>query len=194
MLLKNIIDNGLSIAIGGPSGSGKSTIINNLKNYFGTRIYGSITYTTRKPRKYEIDGEHYHFVELSEIGKYKSDPRYVEFVLARENWYWTDLSELIDMSQKTINGIYLTAITQVHEFIGRKQIFPKLNWIWLTAPSNELRTRLIKRGDKNIDESQKYNELLEKQDRSNLISMEINTSDMSSENITNLIIDFIEKK
>lgn len=184
---------GVFIAIGGPSGAGKSTIINALQSYFGTRAYGSLTYTTRPPRKDEVDGIHYHFVRASEMVNYQKDSRYTNFVSARGNWYWVDSVELINTSRKNINGIYLTAITQVKEFIERRRIFPNLRWIWLTAQSNELYSRLEEREDGYIDKSRAHNELLERQDRSELVSLEINTDEIKLEAVLNQIVCFIKK-
>lgn len=192
MTSKNNVGNGIFLAIGGPSGAGKSAVIEKLKNLFGMRIYGSVAYTTRLPRKDEVDGVHYHFVKASQISKYQNDPRFGNFVSARGNWYWVDLAELINKFSGK-DRIYLTSITQVHEFIERRRLFPNLHWIWLTAPNHVLCSRLKKRGDADIDQSLAHNELLEKQDRSKLISLEINTSIIKFEETLNQIIRFMKK-
>lgn len=193
MSFENNVGNGIFLAIGGPSGSGKSTVIRGLKSHFGNLIYESVTYTTRKPRKGEVDGRHYHFVDVSEMSNYQKDPRYTNFVSARENWYWVDSVELISTSRKNVGGIYLAAITQVHEFIEMRRIFPYMHWIWLTAKSSELCSRLEERGDEDIDKSKVHNQLLEKQDRCKLVSLEIDTSENDSETTLKLIIQLIEK-
>ena len=185
--------NGIFLAIGGPSGAGKSTAIKAIKSHFGSRVYESVTYTTRQPRKGEVDGKHYHFVEISKMPDYQKNPRYANFVSARGNWYWVDSVELISASCKNVGGIYLAAITQVHEFTEMKRVFPAIHWIWLTAKSSELCSRLEDRGDEDINKSKAHNELLEKQDRCKLINLEIDTSENDFETTLKLIIHFIEK-
>ena len=45
----------------GPSGSGKGTIIDELKKKYSGFAY-PVSYTTRKPREGEVDGQVYYFV------------------------------------------------------------------------------------------------------------------------------------
>lgn len=193
MSFERNVENGIFLAIGGPSGAGKSTIIRALGDYFGDRVYKSVAYTTRQPRKGEVNGKHYHFVGISEMLNYQKDSRYANFVSARGNWYWVDSVELIEISRKNVGGIYLAAITQVREFIEMKRIFPAMRWIWLTAKNSELCSRLEERGDKDIEESRVHNELLEQQDYCKFISLKIDTSGNDSETTLKLIIRFIKK-
>lgn len=195
MSSKNLIQKRVFIAIGGPSGAGKTTIIEKLKNYFGDQIYKTITYTTRSPRVNEVDGMYYHFVETSEMAKYQNNHRYINFVSARGNWYWIDSFELFAEISKSINGIYLAATTQVREFTELKNIFSNLKWIWLTAENDELYSRLKTRGDNDITQSLEHNKLLEveKKDRANLISIELDTTGEKVEATLNRIIQFIKK-
>src|SRR3954452_23055410 len=46
--------------ISAPSGSGKSTLVNHLMGSVADLMF-SVSYTTRKPRGAEIDGQNYHF-------------------------------------------------------------------------------------------------------------------------------------
>ena len=54
---------GKTFIISGPSGVGKSTVLHEL---FRDRddLYFSISATTREPREGEIDGVHYHFIDV----------------------------------------------------------------------------------------------------------------------------------
>jgi len=47
--------------ISAPSGSGKSTLVNHLMTSVPDLMF-SVSYTTRKPRGLEVDGQNYHFV------------------------------------------------------------------------------------------------------------------------------------
>lgn len=181
-----------SFAIGGPSGSGKSTVIRGLKNHFSGRVCESIGYTTRTPRKGEVDGVHYYFINPADLPTYRENGRYANFTFARDNWYWIDAVGIKELLQKIDNGVYLTVITQPAEFIERRRLFSGLRWIWLTAPSDKLYARLQTRGDSNIVASMSHNRLLESQNRSGLISLEVDTSRKPIGDIVKQIINFIE--
>lgn len=63
--------------ITGPSGVGKGTLINELRS----RIDGlelSVSATTRPPRKGELDGSDYHFLDLSEFERLAADGSFLE--------------------------------------------------------------------------------------------------------------------
>jgi guanylate kinase len=53
---------GKLIVFSAPSGAGKSTIVNHLLAQEDLPLAFSISATSRKPRKGEIDGNHYYFI------------------------------------------------------------------------------------------------------------------------------------
>lgn len=56
------------VFLSGSSGVGKGPLVSALKRLFSWLVYGGIVlYTSRKPRKGEIDGIHYHFNSYDEI-------------------------------------------------------------------------------------------------------------------------------
>ena len=54
--------------ISGSSGSGKTTLLELLSRDLSIEI--SVSYTTRKKRKYEIDGVHYNFISEEKFKEY----------------------------------------------------------------------------------------------------------------------------
>ncbi|KAG8346356.1 putative Guanylate kinase 50S ribosome binding GTPase [Trypanosoma vivax] len=62
----------------GPSGCGKSTLIQYLLREWPQHFEFSVSYTTRKPRRGEVDGVHYHFVTREKFLKMLSDDAFVE--------------------------------------------------------------------------------------------------------------------
>lgn len=53
--------NGQLFIVSAPSGTGKSTLIHKLTEEF-PRVVANVSFTTRAPRKNEVDGINYHFV------------------------------------------------------------------------------------------------------------------------------------
>lgn len=177
-LERPVLPNATCLAIGGPSGSGKTTLIHGLKDsHLKDRIRTYVAYTTRPKRTGEIDGRSYNFVRPSELGTFRANPRYVNFVQARGAWYWSDLTEFFSARWLETDAIHLFTITQVHEFLERRLLIPNLQWIWLHASETDLSKRLGNRQDINIQNSVKQNQKLERQNKTELISLQLNTTD-----------------
>ncbi|MBL0708669.1 MAG: guanylate kinase [Sulfurimonas sp.] len=83
-------DSGAILVISGPSGSGKSTLLNEITSDIG-EYYFSISTTTRKIRKGETDGVHYHFVSEEEFKKDIKDDDFLEYAFVHGNYYGTSL-------------------------------------------------------------------------------------------------------
>jgi len=64
------------IVLSGPSGCGKATLLKYITDH--TDITRVITYTTRKPRPGEVDGQDYHFVSKSEFDRMYRDGKLIE--------------------------------------------------------------------------------------------------------------------
>eukprot|EP00758_Cryptobia_borreli_P012766 Tbor_TRINITY_DN5773_c3_g1::TRINITY_DN5773_c3_g1_i2::g.20526::m.20526/K00942/E2.7.4.8, gmk; guanylate kinase len=58
-----------AIVFSGPSGVGKGTIINKLKKEFPNTFAVSVSHTTRLPRKGEVHGKDYYFINLTEMNE-----------------------------------------------------------------------------------------------------------------------------
>ena len=184
----------MTLAIGGPTGVGKTTLIRRLlASSVGERVRRYVAYTTRPSRSHETNGVDYHFVEQADMPSYQNNPRFTGFVEARGYWYWTEPSNFFKVRWSAPKTIHVFSITQVHEFLARRDIVPDLQWIWLDASSEVLRQRLKKRGDRNISQSLAQNVRLEGQDRTGLVSLHINTEVENIEASLQKLLNFIKK-
>lgn len=71
-----------------PSGAGKSTLVNALLSK-DSDICLSISYTTRKPRPGEQDGQHYHFTTVEDFRARHAAHEFLESAEVHGNYYGT---------------------------------------------------------------------------------------------------------
>jgi guanylate kinase len=64
--------------LAGPSGAGKDSVTE-LVRARSPRLWLSVPVTTRPPRRYEIDGEHYRFVDRAEFARLLDDGQLLEW-------------------------------------------------------------------------------------------------------------------
>jgi guanylate kinase len=139
------------IIISGPSGVGKGIVVSKLiKNFSDLSL--SISATTRRPRKNEIDGLDYFFLEKKDFLKHISENKFVEWANVHGELYGTLKSQLLKQLQNKA-GVLLEldvqGALQIRELITGNKFFPfpvQNLFIFLTPPSIEdLVTRLKKR-------------------------------------------------
>ena len=82
-----------------PSGTGKTTLNRRLAREY-SNIEISISYTTRKQRRDEINGDHYWFVSKDEFNKQIKNGQMLEWALVFENYYGTSLKDLDRIAKK----------------------------------------------------------------------------------------------
>ena len=139
---------GVLLVISSPSGTGKTTICKKLLEY-DKNIHLSVSVTTRKKRKNEVEGVDYYFRSKKDFITLKSENAFIENALVFENYYGT-LKEYVDKT--IINNDIIFDI----DWQGTKQLSKfknlKLVKIYLITDSKkELKNRLIKR-DQNSEE------------------------------------------
>ena len=145
---KKLLYKGLIIIISSPSGAGKTSLCKKISS-LNKNINLSISYTTRKKRKIENEGEHYRFVNIKKFNKMKKNNLFLESAKVFGNNYGTPLKE-------TINKIKLGKDVLLDiDWQGARQIrkkFPEyvVDFFIMPPTINELRKRLIQRGQDDI--------------------------------------------
>lgn len=139
---------GLLIVLSGPSGTGKGTLVKEISQR-DKNVKLSVSVTTRKPRKGEVDGESYFFVTKSEFIRMRDNNELIEWVEYCGNDYGTPKNFIFD-TIKTGHDIILDI--EVEGARNFKNIFPQSVMIFVIPPSmEELRERMLKRGTEDIN-------------------------------------------
>jgi len=81
---------GAILVLSGPSGAGKSSLLKEVIDDIGA-CYFSVSTTTRQIRDGEMDGIHYHFVDVQEFKKDIEDDLFLEYAVVHGNYYGTSL-------------------------------------------------------------------------------------------------------
>ena len=136
-----------------PSWVGKTTLWEQLKSKV-PNIEKVITTTTRKKRNYEEHWKDYYFVTIDEFTKLIKEGKLIEYAEVHNNFYGSTYDEL-----ERILSLWKTPLYIVDPQ-GVKFLKTKLSWlydvktIFILPPSeNELKKRLLKRGEDENSES-----------------------------------------
>ncbi len=126
-----------------PSGGGKSTILRRVIEERESVTY-SISYTTRKPRKYEKNGVDYFFVSEEEFLSLKEKGDFLEYAQVHNNWYGTS-KKFIENTLNSGKHVILDVDVQGADLILQQKLDTVT--IFLLPPRYEvLKNRLKKRG------------------------------------------------
>lgn len=133
------------ILITAPSGSGKTSIVNHLMKKFPQLAF-SVSATTREPRKNEINGHHYYFINENEFREKIHNKEFLEWEMVYEGKYYGTLKSDIERIWKQ-NKVPVLDI-DVQGAIHVQQQYPvNTIAIFIQAPSaEELKRRLKLRG------------------------------------------------
>jgi len=143
---------GKTFIISGPSGVGKSTV---LREVLRDRedLYFSVSATTRPPRAGEIDGVHYHFIDMPRFRQLIAEDEFLEYAEFVDNFYGTPkrfVDEAMAEGKDAILDIEVQGAAQVHA----KR--PDAVRIFVAPPSwEELERRLTSRGTDTPEKIQK---------------------------------------
>ena len=134
---------GILFGVSAPSGGGKGTI---LKRVFNdkSKVYYSVSATTRKPRDEDTDGVTYHFLSREEFEKRIKENDFLEYVEYCGNYYGTPKSEIV---KNLSSGKDVVLEIETEGAFNVKKAMPEAVLIFIIPPSvTELRRRLEKRG------------------------------------------------
>lgn len=134
---------GLMVVISGPGGVGKDTLIEKLLAQ-DPRLRYSVSYTTRPRRDYEVEGEHYSFVDEPTFHKLLAAEELLEHSTINGNLYGTS-GERLD--QARADGHDVIVKIDVHGAEQMRVKRPEAIYIFISPPSmDELLRRRIERG------------------------------------------------
>ncbi|MCK5732020.1 MAG: guanylate kinase [Tenericutes bacterium] len=137
-------ERGLLVIISGPSGVGKGTIRKALFDISDNNFCYSVSMTTRKPRKGEVDGQDYFFVSKEEFEKRIKENGFLEYAEFVGEYYGTPMDYIdkkIQAGKEVIIEVEVQGALQVHERL------PEAVFIFIVPPSKQaLIQRLQNRG------------------------------------------------
>lgn len=146
--IKNIISNGRIFIITAPSGCGKTTVVEALINklQYQYSLARVVTYTTRKPRTYEINEKDYHFVDTTTFNTLNTRNFFLETTEYNNNFYGSPRAILDDCAK----GLSYIFITDLLGIVSLKKLIPNACTILLTVKNIQiLKARLLMRNSEN---------------------------------------------
>jgi guanylate kinase len=129
--------------ISAPSGAGKTTLVRQVLKQFPQLSY-SVSHTTRKPRKGEIDGKDYFFIDKKDFQARIDQDKWIEWAQVHGNFYGTSkgfIKENLDFGDNLLLDLDVQGAQQIMD-AGLAIVS-----IFIMPPSIEvLQQRLEKRG------------------------------------------------
>ena len=146
---------GKIFVISAPSGTGKSTIINELMKKEHLQLEFSISATTRKPRKGEVDGVNYYFLSLEDFKQRIERDEFAEFEEVYQGRYYgtlkSEINRIIKLGRNVIMDVDVKGGISVKRLYGDNALS-----IFIQPPSiDALRERLVARATDDIEEINK---------------------------------------
>ncbi|PIP13128.1 MAG: guanylate kinase [bacterium (Candidatus Stahlbacteria) CG08_land_8_20_14_0_20_40_26] len=128
----------------GPSGVGKSTIVREIIKLHKDIKY-SISATTRRPRKDEVNGKDYYFLDIPTFKNWIKEDKLYEWALVYGDYYGTPREHVDAFIRESHDVIF---DLDIQGAISVKSQREDTVTVFLLPPSKEeLKRRLLKRGD-----------------------------------------------
>jgi guanylate kinase len=120
--------------VSAPSGSGKSTLVARLLAGVPGLMF-SVSYTTRRPRGNEVDGQSYHFVTRQEFEAMLARDEFLEWAEVFGNYYGTHRGILETARDR---GCDLVLDIDVQGARQLKERIPEAVTVFILAPSKQI--------------------------------------------------------
>jgi guanylate kinase len=132
------------VVVSAPSGSGKSTVLARvLRELAGIRF--SVSHTTRPPRRGEVSGRQYHFVDRAAFDRLRDAGALLEWAEVHGNLYGTGLAEI---ERARAEGVDVLLDLDVQGASQVRRRIPEAVTVFILPPSYEaLERRLRGRGE-----------------------------------------------
>ena len=126
--------------VSAPSGAGKSSLISALLKDKPADMQVSVSHTTRAPRPGEVDGQHYHFVNVEQFKALIAENAFFEWAEVFGNYYGTS-RHVIEHTLTQGIDVFLDIDWQGAEQV--KAVMPEAVGVFILPPSKaELERRL----------------------------------------------------
>ncbi|MEF9437498.1 MAG: guanylate kinase [Candidatus Mariimomonas ferrooxydans] len=125
---------GALFIVSGPSGVGKTTLCQKLSSSV-SHLKHSVSYTTRPPRKCEINNVHYTFIDKKKFKTMIDKREFAEWAVVHGNFYGTSAKKLAEIC-KTGYDIILDIDTQGATQMKRK--YEDAVYIFILPPSMKI--------------------------------------------------------
>ena len=136
-------EKGLIFVISAPSGAGKTTICREFLKV-APRVRFSVSSTTRKPRRGEVEGRDYHFVSEEQFREGIAQGEFIEWEINYGNLYGTSKGHITGFLEE---GYDMLFDVDTRGAKNLKTLYPDAVFVFILPPSMDaLKERLGKRG------------------------------------------------
>ena len=126
-----------------PSGAGKTTLVSGLLER-DPQVRLSVSYTTRAPRAGEVNGQHYHFIDVPGFRALRDKGEFLEWAEVHNNYYGTS-KRWLEEQTRAGRDILLEIDWQGAQQV--RKVFPKAVGVFILPPSRQaLEQRMRTRG------------------------------------------------
>ena len=179
------------VILSGVSGAGKDTIkkeiIKRMEN-----VISLPSFTSRGPRPGEEEGIQYHFISKEEFKEKIKNGEFYEYDLHHENYYGTSkklMNEKIQSGKIIVKDIEVNGTENLLKILGNDT---RIVTIFLKVGKEELKRRLIERGDNIQDIEVRLGRLEYEEDKIKLYDYVIKNDDF--EKTVQVIMTIIENE
>ena len=127
------------IIVSGPSGVGKTTIVENVAKQH-PELSISVSATTRKRRKGEVDGKSYYFIDTAQFQKLAQNNEFIEYAENYGNYYGSPKRNYHEAIKNNQDAVFVLSVEGAQN--ATKNTNMDFVTIFIAAPSDDV---LLKR-------------------------------------------------